>query len=157
VVGSGDSFVNHYLPCFRLQITCRLLPADNCCRLCLFKVRVGNCPSLFSGGESYKLAAVAGFVYLKLMWETALPTSPQCARHPTHFAICPFQFLVYYSIFFPGWRSDCPGDYVGFSQEWLWGYHGCLFAHLLVCVSQAGQEPMSCGVGALLVSQCSVA
>jgi hypothetical protein len=30
-------------------------------------------PLLFSGGDSYKLATVAGFVYLKLASGTALP------------------------------------------------------------------------------------
>jgi hypothetical protein len=32
-----------------------------------------------------------------------------------------------------------------------------LFAHLLVCISQAGLEPVSVGTGALLVSQCNMA
>jgi hypothetical protein len=33
----------------------------------------------------------------------------------------------------------------------------CLFAHLLVCVSQAGLELVSGSIGALLFSQCNVA
>jgi hypothetical protein len=33
---------------------------------------------------------------------------------------------------------------------------GRLFAHLLVCVSQAGWEPTSGGVGALLISHCNM-
>jgi hypothetical protein len=41
--------------------------------------------------------------------------------------------------------------------------HGCgsdechLFAHLLICISQADLDPVSGGAGALLVSQCNVA
>jgi hypothetical protein len=75
---------------------------------------------LFFGGESYKPATFEGFVnlnfmrgtaphegvespvhlllqsmYLKFTWEIALH-SLVCSRHPTFFAMCPFQFHVYY-------------------------------------------------------------
>jgi hypothetical protein len=64
---------------------------------CLFKVHTGACPSPF-------------------LWSS---------RHPTVFATCPFQFLVFFFRFFfsPGCGSDCPGFYAGLSQGWLWGYH----------------------------------
>jgi hypothetical protein len=39
-------------------------------------------------------------VYLVFMQETDPPPSPVCSRCPTLFAMCPFQFLVYYSVFF---------------------------------------------------------
>jgi hypothetical protein len=41
---SGDSFVN---VCLRLQLTCLLLSAICCCRLCLFRVLLDACPFCF--------------------------------------------------------------------------------------------------------------
>jgi hypothetical protein len=42
VVGSGDSFVNHYLPYFRKWLICCLLPAGYFCRLRLLKDHTGE-------------------------------------------------------------------------------------------------------------------
>jgi hypothetical protein len=47
----------------------------------------------------------------------------QNSRCPTLFERCPFWLLVYYSVFFAGWGSVCPGGYAGLSQGWLWEYH----------------------------------
>jgi hypothetical protein len=66
-----------------------------------------------------------------------------------------FQFLVYYSFFFVGQGSVCPGGYAGLSQGWLWEYHVMLVG--LPDVSQAGVELTSGVSGALLFSQCNVA
>jgi hypothetical protein len=49
--------------------------------------------------------------------------SPVHSEHPALPAVCPFQFLVYYSgVFFAGQGSVCPGCYAGLSQGWLWEY-----------------------------------
>jgi hypothetical protein len=37
------------------------------------------------------------------------PLFSSVLRVPCPSAACPFQFLVYYSIFFPGKGSECPG------------------------------------------------
>jgi hypothetical protein len=83
----------------------------------------------------------------------APPPSSGVLRHPPSppLLCVPFHFLVYYSVFFcsagvslsRGQWGFIPGVAVGNTMC-------CLFAHLLVCVSQAGLEPVSGGVGALL-------
>jgi hypothetical protein len=64
-----------------------------------------------------------------------------------------FRFFFF---LFAGWGLVCPGGYAGLAQGWLWEYRVLLIAHLLVCISQAGLEPVSGGAGDLLVSQCNV-
>jgi hypothetical protein len=84
----------------------------------------------------------------------ALPLSLVCSKHPS--AACPFQFLIYYSGFFAGQGSVFPLGCAGLSRGSC-GNTACrLLAHLLVCISQAGLEPVSGGTGALLFSQCNM-
>jgi hypothetical protein len=70
-----------------------------------------------------------------------LPTSPVCSRHPALFAMCPFQFLVYFSVFFPpGWGSDCPGGMLVYPRD------GCgiqCAAYLLTCWSASPKQVRS--------------
>jgi hypothetical protein len=61
-------------------------------------------------------------------WRASPSPSLVCSEHPALSAACPFQFLVYYSVFFVGWGSVCPEGYVCLSQGWLWEY--CM---LLIC------------------------
>jgi hypothetical protein len=113
----------------------RVLPVSYFCRLCLLKVYM----------ESSSLI---------------LTPSPVCWTHPALSAACPFQFLVYYSVFWffflRGGGQSVQGTMLVYSR----GGHGStvcyLFAHLLVCVSQAGLELVSGGVGALGFFQCNV-
>jgi hypothetical protein len=127
------SFVNCYLPYFRQQLITCLLSAIYFCRLCLLKVHVE-------------------FSYLPLF------PSPVGSEHPALSVACPFQFLVYYSVFFLwGGSQSVQGAMLVYPRRSC-GNTACrLFAHLLVCFSQAGLEPASVSVGALLVSQCNMA
>jgi hypothetical protein len=78
--------------------------------------------------------------------------------HPAPSAVCDFQFIVYYSVYFLRGRSQF---IQGFMLVYLRG--GCgstlcsLFALLLVCIYQAGLELALGGAGSLLVSQCNMA
>jgi hypothetical protein len=65
--------------------------------------------------------------------------------------------IAYYSVslFFPGWRSVCPGGYAALAQACLWGYHGT--AKLTWSTSsQAVWVLATGGTGALLVSPFNV-
>jgi hypothetical protein len=70
---SGDSFVNVYL---RLQLTCFLLPAICCCRLCLFRVFLDIFPFCFL--QCTALPAFCNchlfFFNLQFVWGVTLPT-----------------------------------------------------------------------------------
>jgi hypothetical protein len=107
------------------------------------------------------------FVYWKFSWRSASCPSPllQCAYStPSPSAVFSFavpcflfQFFGFFFFFF------CRVG--GQSAQWailVYSRGGCgntawhLFAHLLVCVSQAGLELASGGVGAFLFSECNV-
>jgi hypothetical protein len=127
------SFVNHYLPYFRQQLVAHPLSA-----LLPFQ-------SLFTeslhGGQLI-----------------APPPFLRCTQSTLPPLLCvPFQFLVYYSgFFFPffqGGDQSVQGAMLAYPRGSS-GNTAChLFAHLLVCFSQAGLEPVSGGTGALLFSQ----
>jgi hypothetical protein len=73
---------------------------------------------------------------------------------------CMFLFSSLFIIqfcFFAGWGSVCPEGYAGLLRGGCGNTAWCLFAHLLVCISQAGLELVSGSMGALLFSQCNVA
>jgi hypothetical protein len=103
------------------------------------------------------------FCLLKVCKEISnlpLPPSPMHSEHPALSAVCPFQFLVYYSgffcvVFLQGGGHSVQGAMLVYPRGGNTVCH--LFAHLLVCISQAGLEPVSGGTGALLFSQCKVA
>jgi hypothetical protein len=89
-----------------------------------------------------------------------LPLPPSLVRseHPAPSAVCPSQFLVYYSVFSFLWdgSQSAQGTMLVYPRSTCGNTTYCLFAHLLVCVSQAGLEPVSGSAGALLFSQCNV-
>jgi hypothetical protein len=58
-------------------------------------------PSLFSGGESYKLATVAGFVYLKFTRETTPPLFSRVLKSPHLFYFLSFSIPCLLFSFFP--------------------------------------------------------
>jgi hypothetical protein len=84
--------VNLYLLCFRLCLTCHLLPAGCCCKLyllqfavcggvtptyssglCLFRVLWAPTSPFFSSVESYQPAKATVLVDLEFAWGTSLP------------------------------------------------------------------------------------
>jgi hypothetical protein len=92
-----------------------------------------------------------------------LPTSPVHSEHPALSAACPFQFLVYYSVFclfvcfLRGGNQSVQGSMLVYPRDGCESTTCCLFAHLLVCVSQTSLEPVSGGAGALRVPQHNMA
>jgi hypothetical protein len=70
-----------------------------------------------------------------------------------------FLFIIwFFFFFFAEQESVCPGCYTDLFQEWLWGYHVMLGAHLgLPNVFQAALELASGNTGPLLFSQCNMA
>jgi hypothetical protein len=58
---SGDSFVKVYL---RLPLTCLLLSAICCCRLCLFRVLLDACPFCFLQYTALPTFAIAIFLFI---------------------------------------------------------------------------------------------
>jgi hypothetical protein len=61
-------------------------------------------------------------VYLKFVWVPDPPPFSGTLKVLCPFCYCPFQFLVFYSIFFPRAGLYCPEGYAGLSQGWLWGH-----------------------------------
>jgi hypothetical protein len=81
-----------------------------------------------------------------------LPSMVQ-SKHTALSAACSFQFLVYYSdFFFVGGGQSVQGAMLIYPRGSCWSIACRLFAHLLVCISQAGLKLASGGMGALLVS-----
>jgi hypothetical protein len=79
---SGDSFVNVYL---RLWLTCLLLSAICCCRLCLFRVFLDACPFCFL--QYTALPAFCNchlFLYLQFVWGEALLPLQWSFPHDSH-------------------------------------------------------------------------
>jgi hypothetical protein len=122
--------VNCYLPCFRLQLICCLLPARYCCRLCL-KFTWFPAPPLLSGGEPCRPATVAGFIYLKFVG----PQEPGAATPTFSGRLCLFKVSM----------GDCPSPLL------LWrvlqaGYCGrlCLFK---ICLENCPSHLLWCALG----------
>jgi hypothetical protein len=91
----------------------------------------------------------------------ALPPSLVHSKYPILSAACPFQFLVYYSVFWLIFLQDresvCLGAVLVYPRGGCGSTTGHLFAYLLICISQAGLELASGSIGALLISQCNMA
>jgi hypothetical protein len=91
----------------------------------------------------------------------SFPLSPVCSVHPAPSAACSFSVpcLLFSFFFLTGQRQSVQGTMLVYPKGSCGNTHisCCLFAHLLVCVSQAGLELASGGTGALLFSQCNVA
>jgi hypothetical protein len=130
---------------------------DELCGLlsALFQVAVYHLPTVSP-------SAFPVFVYWKFTWRSAPcpPRSSSALRAPR--PLCCMSFSVpclLFSFFFL--FAERGSAYLGAMLVYPRG--GCgntvcrLFAHLLVCISQAGLEPASGSMGALLFSQCNVA
>jgi hypothetical protein len=88
-----------------------------------------------------------------------LPPSPVLSEHPTACAVCSFSVsCLLLSIFFLWGRHQSVQRTMLVYHRGSCGNTAChIFAHLLVCVSQAGLEWTFGSVGALMFSQCNVA
>jgi hypothetical protein len=64
-----------------------------------------------------------------------------------------FSFVFFFSV---GWGSVCPGVMLVYPRGRCGNTTCCLFAHLLVCISQAGLVLVSGDERALLFSQCDM-
>jgi hypothetical protein len=107
---------------------------------------------------TYPLSALLPF---QPLFTESLPGDQLLVPPPFSSTTCSFSVpcLLFSFVLFCLQRkgSVCPGGYAGLSQGWLWEYYMMLGVHLLVCISQAGLEPASGGVEALLFFQCNVA
>jgi hypothetical protein len=127
------SFVDSYLPYFKQElITCPLLA------LLPFQ-------SLFT--ESLHKDQLL-----------ALPPCPVLSEHPTPHATCSISVpcLFIYLFFLQGRGQSIQGAKLVYPRDSCGDTMFHLFAHLLVCISQAGLEPTSDSTGALLFSQYNV-
>jgi hypothetical protein len=114
-------------------------------------------PALFYSGKACHRLLLQVLLTESLHRELPISPSPVCSKHPALSVVCPFLFLVYYSLFFEGQGLVCPGAILVYPRGGC-GNTAChLFIHLLVCISQAGLEPVSGSTGALLFSQCNMA
>jgi hypothetical protein len=118
------SFVDHYLSYFRFGLSSACCQSFCPSSLCLLKV----CVEISS---------------------LLLPLSLVQLQHPCPFCcVFPFSSLFIVQFFFFCRAAISPGGYAGLSQGCLREYRMTVGAHLLV--SQAGLEPASGGMGALL-------
>jgi hypothetical protein len=134
VVGSGDSFVNCCLSCFRQQFIWCLLLAIYYCRLFLLKVPMES-----------------SFLLFPLLWP-AQSTPPLCCMS---FSV-PCLLFRFFFLFWGSRAQSVQGAMLVYPRGGCGSTMCHLFAHLLVCISQADFDLVSCSVGALLVSQCNV-
>jgi hypothetical protein len=127
-------------PCPYLLLWGRGLSAINICRLCLLKVH-------------------AQFGYLPLLPSRCAQSTTPSLLHVLFSSL--FINQLFFCVCVGGRPSVCPGGASVCLLVYPRGSYGnttCrLFVHLLVCVSQAGLEPVSSSVGALLFSQCNMA
>jgi hypothetical protein len=126
-----------------------LLTGRCCCSCrppCLFTVHVGSGSSLLSCrvflplplSQAFPLL-VAGHapcsrqrlsgppsMFIYSPGKDPLPPIFSTQGTPPSFPCVLIVFIAYYSVFlfFPGWRSVCPGGYAALAQACLWGYHG---------------------------------
>jgi hypothetical protein len=179
-VGGGSSPLSCevFLPPPLSQAFLLLLTGQCCCSCqppCLFTVHMGSGSSLLSCGvflppplspafpllvdghaprphSHQSLSGLPGlFIYSP--GKDSLPPifGSQCA--PPSFLRVFIALIAYYSVslFVPGWRTVCPGDYAALAQACLWEYHGT--AKLTWSTSsQAIWAPVTGGLGPLLVS-----
>jgi hypothetical protein len=193
VCRSGDSFVNLYLFCFRLQLTCYVLPAACCCRLYLlqfagdavtptyssrlylFRVLLGTCPlpflqcgvfpALYSPSAHLFRVCVGNLPSPTLRWSMlnvshchkpsppkvcwqGSPNPPSLAGlfiyssqgTPPHPTTCLFQFFIIqlFCVCVCGTGQSVQGAMLVYPRSGCGDTVCNLFAHLLVCVSQAG-------------------
>jgi hypothetical protein len=111
---------------------------------CLFTVCMGRVPPLHFGRAFHMTAAVTSFPLPRLLgrccpscllWLACLftvqvgralsPLSGTQGALPSFSAACVL-FSFFFSLFFPGWRSVCPGVYADLFQGCLWEYRRLL-------------------------------
>jgi hypothetical protein len=164
VVGSGDSFVPFqaaaHLPPTVSHLLLQALLTENSSRKLPYL--------LFSGRETCQPATFAGSVYWKFVQRAAPCSSPflRCAQsippsllHVLFSSLFIIQFFVLFCfVLWSGGRS-IQGAMLVYPRGGCGSTMCHLFAHLLVCVSQAGLElPSTSGsMGSLLFSQCNMA
>jgi hypothetical protein len=130
--------VDHYLPYYRQCLITHLLSAVYFCRLCLLKVCTEFSSFLLLPFQRSGLLAI----YFSRLSLLKVPTCPVCSEHQPSLLHIPFQFLVYYSVFLFLWGrgQSVQGAMLVYPRGSCGNTTCCLFAHLLVCVSQAGLE-----------------
>jgi hypothetical protein len=152
------SFVNHFLPYFRQQLITCLLSAVYFFRLVYWKFIRRAAPPPLSSLLLLQVLFTESSCGDQLL--APLPFSSVLrAPHP----LCWVSFSVpclLFTFFFFLWGK---GQSVQSSMLVYPRVNHCsgttmchLFTHLLVCVSQAGLEPVSGGMGVLLFTQCNV-
>jgi hypothetical protein len=109
--------------------------------------------SKFAGQVPPLLPSLASLFIYSSHEGVPLPHSPELrAPHPLcyfFFFSCLFIIQFFFSLFFPGWGSVCPGAMLICTRV-IYGSNACHLAHLRVC--QAGSELASGSAAALLVS-----
>jgi hypothetical protein len=112
---------------------------------------LGACPSSLQS-----LSGLPGlFIYSP--GKDSLPPIFGAQGTPPSFLRVLFVLIAYYSVslFFPGWRSVCPGGYAALAQACLWEYRGTTNLTWFTS-SQAIWAPATGGLGALLASPFNV-
>jgi hypothetical protein len=135
-VGSGDSFVNGYVPYFRQRLICHLLLAIYFCRLYLLKKQFLAPSSLFSW-RGLPAAYFCRLCLLKVLMESSSLPSPllqynQNTPPPLLHILFSSLFIIQFFCFFAGQGPVCPGGYAGLSQGWLWEHCKLLICSLFV-------------------------
>jgi hypothetical protein len=124
------------------------------------------CPISGSGSSPAHCQPIclSRFCLLKVHMEISSfppPPSPVRSVHPAPSAVCSFSvsclLFRFFFFFFAGLGQSVQGAMLVYPRGSCGNTVCCLFAHLLVCISQAGLELVSRGVGTLLFSQCNMA
>jgi hypothetical protein len=132
---------------------------------CLFTVHVGSGSSLLSQAfpllvaghaprSRQRLSGPPGlFIYSP--GKASLPPVFSAQGAPPSFQHVLIVLIAYYSVslFFPGWRSVCPGGYAALAQACLWENRGTA---KLTWSASSQWVPATGGPGALLVSPFNV-
>jgi hypothetical protein len=135
------------------------LPAVYCCRLCLLKVCKDSCLSPLLWWKGLPTSYCCRLCLLKVHVESSsLPSHllPCSQSTPPSFLHTLFSSFFIIQFFLWGRGQSVQGALLVYPRGSCGNITCCLFAHLVVCVSQAGLELASGSVGPLLVSQCNV-
>jgi hypothetical protein len=129
---------------FYLQFTWGSAPFPLSGGACHTLATVGRLPlSKHTGGGGATPTFSNRLVYLQLMWGSAPPPLSGAQGTPPsllcvfYFSAACLLFSLFFS-FFPGWGSVCPGGLLICPRLVCGSTACCLFAHLVVCISQAG-------------------
>jgi hypothetical protein len=124
----------------------------------MFPRRSASCSSSLLGWRDVSASYYCNLCLLKIpVVFSSLPLPPSPVRwEPCPLCCSLFQFLIYYSVFLGGRGQSVQGTMLVYPKGGCGSTVCRLFAHLLVCVSQAGLELASSHSGALLVSQYNI-